>query len=119
MTPIKTKYPDLNEDLFLKEFYTKVNTGEVEDSAAGMAEVAAGMAKTSEGKMATRLETALNDENNEVVKKHNNKVIADYVSGKKKRYHSSDGAGGGGGAGVNEKPIVSIDDAAKRARAMD
>ena len=117
LAPAKAKYPHLNEDMIINAFTQKANAGEIENSAAGIMEVAAELATTENGSFEQRVNELIKDPNNPQMKKYNDKLIADYVAGKRRSYNNGGEHGGAGGTGGGNKPIEDIADAAKMAKA--
>lgn len=139
--PIHTKFPDVDELELAAKFQEKVKAGEVENTNAGLEEVATELAQHSEGKVNKKLEAVLADEKNNMVTSHNQKVIekflanpedpklkayeqkviADYVAGKTKLSSAGgdNGKGAAAGAGAGKDKVESISDVAERHRQTD
>ena len=114
LTPVKVKFPNVNEHLLLKEFSSKVNNGEIDGTPKELMEVAEAMSKDYNGKLSSSIDATLKDGNNPTTKKHNADVIKDYIANKKKYAYVFEDEGGQGGSGAGNKPINSIADAAEK-----
>jgi hypothetical protein len=118
MAPVKTKFPDLDEDAVLTLFLKKVKNKEVENSAAGIMAAAEEVHNGRETMVKGSLEKLLANHDAPELKAYNEKLIADYVAGKYKISNAGGDLGGAGGAGngAPAKGGESISEIAKRLR---
>jgi len=117
MEPIKSKFPDIDEDQLLIAFEKKVSSGEVEDNENGLMSVAENLAKGYGEKVSSQLEKLLSDPENPKMKAFADKVIREYIEGKRKLANAG-GETGGPSGGPKPQKIESISEAASRARQM-